>query len=190
MITAQGCVDLKADIALAANGSGRMTFDYRVPKALEALDLYAGASGGLPFPLDKAILDRRVLRVPGITIPRWSREDSDDEIRISAELRFSDLPTLAEFLKPYGERLQYSTPNGRRELRIALVSGRGASPDAAAWAAASYAAYSIALSVTLPVRAETEGPGTISASGTIARYASPTVDLVRRTEPLTWTIRW
>jgi len=189
-LSMSGCVDLKADITIAADGSGLLTMDYRVPKSIESLDRYQGGSVSLPFPLNKAVLDRRALSLPGIALSRWSREDFNDEIRISAEIRFLNLSSLAQFLDPDNGRIHYGMANGQRELRFTLSPEISIAQDAAAWANLSYKDYAVSLSITLPSRAVSVSHGTLSASGTQARFSSPTSDLLTRPELLVWTIRW
>ena len=189
-LLAVGCVDLKADAVIAADGSVRLSIGYTVPRVLSSLDLYAEGNGVLPFPLDKALLDRRSQTVPGVIITRWSREDLLDEIRVSAEIRFPNLPSLVQFLDPSGGRLTYSAEGGRKQVRVTLAGGAKPAQAALAWADARYNAYSVSLSVTLPTRAVSVVPGTLSASGTVARYASSTVNLIKLSEPLVWTILW
>ncbi len=190
-LTAAGCVDLKADAVLAVDGSSRLSLVYRVPRELESLDRYRGPAGrGLPFPADRGALDRRAAASPGTTVSRWSREDVGDEIRINAELRFSSMTSFLRFLDPEGARAKFASEEGRRVLRIELSPGVRNLKDAEAWTRLSYGDYSIALSVTLPSRAESADPGELSATGTIARFSSTTADLLERPEPLIWTIRW
>jgi len=185
-----GCVDLKADAAIASDGSGPLSVDYRVPKTLEPLDRYQGESFSLPFPLNRSVLDRRALSSPGIALSRCTREDTDGEIRISTEIRFRDLPSLARFLDPGGGRILYAAADGQRELRITLSPDAAAQPDAASWAGLLYPDYAVSLSVSLPSQAVSVSPGTLSASGTAAAFAAPTTDLLARPDLLVWTIRW
>lgn len=184
------CVGLSAEAVVSPDGSGRLEVRYSLPRHLSALDSMADPGGALPFPIERETLDRRALEVPGVSVARWSREDLPDEIRVSAELRFSGIPALAEFLDPGGSRLTYSEEGGRRQLRVVLADGIPRPRDAAAWADLQYEAYEVALSVTIPGRTLSSSPGTVMSSGTTARYTAKTVDLLKQSAPLAWVVSW
>ena len=189
-LLASGCIDMKADAVVSTDGSGLLSLSYTVPKALESLERYQGSFEALPLPLERASLDRRASNVSGVTLSRWSKEDAGEEIRISSEIRFNNLSSLAQFLDPDGNRIQFETVDGLRELRVFLSSGTPPAPDALSWMDMAYADYRIELSVTLPSRVVSASPGALSASGRIARFSSPTRELLKLTDPLVWTIRW
>ena len=185
-----GCVDLKADLVFSPDGSGRMSVDYRVDRAVAALEKTSGGADALPLPLEKAALDQRVRSTPGVSRNRWSREDLKDEIHILAEFGFSDPASFARFLDPNGKRVSYKTVDRVREFGIVLASGSRPPDDAAAWVDLSYEKDSVDLSVTLPDRALSVSAGTLSASGTTVRYSIPTSEILKSPNALTWTIRW
>jgi hypothetical protein len=185
-----GCVDLKADVSLAANGSGRLSVDYRVDRAVVSLERSSVAANTLPLPLDKTTMDRRIQAVPGMVLSGWSREDLPDEVHISADFRFPDLASLAKFLDPSGKRVVYRTVDRVRELKIVLTEGNPPTDDSVAWAQASYGRDSVNITIALPARAAFISAGTLSTSGTVARYSVPTADIIKSPDLLFWTIRW
>ncbi len=184
------CVGLNAEAVVSPDGSGRLAVQYSLPRYLSVLDSMADPGGTLPFPVERETLDRRALATPGVTVTRWSREDLPDEIRVSAELRFTGIQPLVEFLDPGESRLSYAEEGGRRRLRVVLADGIPRTRDATTWADLQYDAYEVSLSLSIPNRTLSSSPGTVTSSGSTARYSAKTADLLKQSAPLAWVVSW
>jgi hypothetical protein len=126
------CVGVGMEISLNADGTGRMTVEYRVSRQLEAAGSLDGVARWPSVPVGKADFERSLERLEGLTLRSFSsREDGPDMVS-RALIDFTRLEDILPLLDYGGEGARLSREGDKRTLSLRLggfpSGGDGASP--------------------------------------------------------------
>jgi hypothetical protein len=97
-LTLSSCIGVSGDLVLQADGSGTLTLEYRIARALEALGRQDGNERWLPVPVGRADLDRTLKRLPRMKLLSFSSREDPEDLVISMKMAFPDMDTLLQFL--------------------------------------------------------------------------------------------
>jgi hypothetical protein len=124
------CVGASAEIALNADGSGRMTLEYRVSRQFEAIGALDGNARWPSVPVGRADFERSVTRLDGVKLLSFSAREEEGDLVSRGVLSFSRLEDILPLLDYGGEGLELSPAEGdRRTLRLRLGGGGESPPD-------------------------------------------------------------
>ena len=151
ILALSSCFGLNAEITLNANGSGTITLEYRVSRALDALGRLDGNARWNTIPVGRADFERTMDRLPGIRLLSFSSREDARDIIISARMEFSNIQDLLAFLDASGQRSSFSGDAGSGFLLLTLSDASGVNnPDLAGLLAAVSENYSVQLSMSFP----------------------------------------
>ncbi|GHV37772.1 hypothetical protein AGMMS49546_06650 [Spirochaetia bacterium] len=117
------CIGVKADITLKADGSGRISLEYRVSRLLGDLGQLDGNQGQPTIPTGRADFERSLDRLPGLKLASYSTKQDETDTITRADIDFASLEDLLPFLDAAGEGVSLSRAGGKTSLRLTLSSG-------------------------------------------------------------------
>jgi hypothetical protein len=83
------CVGAGADIVMNADGSGRMTLEYRVSRQFEAIGALDGNARWQTVPVGRTDLERSVERLNAVKLLSFSSKEEGPDLVNKAVLSFS-----------------------------------------------------------------------------------------------------
>jgi len=145
------CLGVSIDIALDQKGSGNITLEYQISKALDALGKLDGNERWNTIPVGRADFERTMDRLPGMKLTSFSSKEDKNDLIIKAKMEFDDLNSLMSFLDASG--LSSSLSGDARSGRIffALIeAGAKSDPALDKLIAEISETYSVKLSMSFP----------------------------------------
>jgi hypothetical protein len=145
------CIGVRADITLKADGSGRISLEYRVSRQMDGLGQLDGNLNQPTIPTGKADFERSLARLPGLRLVSFSSKQNERDIINKAEIDFASLEALIPFLDAAGEGASLSRAKGKTGLRLSLNRGTGnINGDLLSLAEAVSQGYEVAISLSGP----------------------------------------
>jgi hypothetical protein len=176
LVCACSCVGVRSDIVLNADGTGRMSLEYRVSRQFEAVGALDGNAGRPAVPVGRADFERSIARLEGLELVSFSSREEGRDLVSRAVISFSRLEDVLPLLDYQGAALYREGEN--RVLRLNLGAGReDTDPRLAALLEEACRGYEIALSLSAPggaalrVKGDREGLG-IGESGKRAEFSA------------------
>lgn len=145
------CLGVNADITLNQNGSGIITLEYRISKALDSLGKLDGNERWNTIPVGKADFERTMDRLPDMKLLAFSSKEDEKDLIFTAKMEFASIRGLLAFIDAAGESSSFSGNEQSGRLALALNKGRGnknSSLDALLAAVAK--GYYVTMSMTFP----------------------------------------
>ena len=204
------CLGASADIVMRANGSGKITLEYRVSQMLESIGRQDGNEHWPAIPVGKADFERSVARIPGLRLTSYSVKEyprryskppnsnplGDKDLITKVKLDFSDTAALLAFLDSTGSRASIVQENGKNTLRLVLLDPITDAIDADLLSLLEEisAGYDISVSFTAPKGAALSViPPSRSDERTVGKkvsFAIGTGELIGMRDGLTLEIVW
>jgi hypothetical protein len=151
------CIGIKADIALKADGSGRISLEYRVSRQMDGLGQLDGNLNQPTIPTGKADFERTLARLPGLKLASFSTKQGETDTINKADIDFASLEALLPFLDAAGEGAVLGQTGGKTSLRLTLSQGFGRSqgsgdidPELLSLVEAVSVGYEVAISLSGP----------------------------------------
>jgi hypothetical protein len=116
------------EITLNADGTGRMTVEYRVSRQLEAIGSLDGNARWNSVPVGKADFERSLERLEGLRLRSFASREEGPDLVHRAVVDFSSLEALLPLLDYNGEGARLSREGNTRTLRLRLGSPSAESP--------------------------------------------------------------
>ncbi len=193
-LLSSSCVEVKADLAVARDGSGKLKLRYAVSKMALSLDALLAENPFLPFPLTRKDWDAAASIAVGTRIDSWSQNEGRDDLITEADISFASMGALAAFIDPKGARASYGLSGSLNSLSFLLwpgLSGKTSlDPDLSKVIKAAFSPYSIDLTIKLPRAAASAGIGSLGKETGTVQFARSLADLAASPLPLVWEIRW
>jgi hypothetical protein len=117
------CIGIKADITIRANGSGRISLEYRVSRQMDSLGQLDGNRGQPTIPLGRQDFERSLDRLPGLKLASFSSKQDEKDTITKAEIDFTRIDELLPFLDAAGQAVSLSRTGGKTSLRLTLSPG-------------------------------------------------------------------
>jgi hypothetical protein len=119
---------------MRANGSGKITLEYRVSQMLESMGRLDGNERWPAIPVGKADFQRSIARIPGLRLASFSsketrRASDSGDLVTKAVVEFKNTDALLAFLDRTGSRATLVQENGTNILRLVLLDPSGAIND-------------------------------------------------------------
>jgi len=101
------CLGIAADITIRADGSGKISLEYRVSQMLESLGRLDGNEGWPAIPVGRADFERSLSRIPGIRMSFFSSQEKPNalggrDLVTNVTLEFANAAALLAFLDNSG----------------------------------------------------------------------------------------
>ncbi|GHV61134.1 hypothetical protein AGMMS49587_04480 [Spirochaetia bacterium] len=145
------CIGVKADITLKADGSGRISLEYRVSRQLDGLGQLDGNLNQPTIPTGKADFERSIGRLPGLRLHSFSSKQDEKDVINRAEIDFAGLEALIPFLDAAGEGASLVRAGEKTSLRLILNQGFGdIAPELLSLVETLSRGYEVAISLSGP----------------------------------------
>lgn len=145
------CLGINADIALNQNGSGTITLEYQISKALDSLGRLDGNERWNTIPAGRADFERTLDRLPEIKLLSFSSGENDMNLIITAKMEFQSMNGLLAFLDASGRRSSFSGDARSGSLVLNLHEGTTSkNADLNKLIAKISEGYSVKMSMTFP----------------------------------------
>ena len=173
------CLGVSADMVMRANGSGKITLEYRVSQMLESIGRMDGNERWPAIPVGRTDFERSLARIPGLRLTSFSSKKAANtlgDIRFGSgdlvtkvTLEFKEPAALLAFWDSTGSRASLVQEGGKNTLRLVLLDPSTDTLDADLLSLLKEvsAGYEISLSFTAPKNASLS---IIPPSVTAARF--------------------
>jgi hypothetical protein len=125
------CLGVEADISMRADGSGRITLEYRVSQMLESLGRLDGNERWPTIPVGRADFERTVARIPGLSLLSFSSKEvpsanaviGGKDLLTKVSLEFKNASALLSFWgsSAAGSAASLIQRDGKNILRLVLL---------------------------------------------------------------------
>ncbi|MDR1787599.1 MAG: hypothetical protein LBR16_04025 [Treponema sp.] len=198
-----GCLGAQAEVTLKKDGSGTVTLEYRIAKALDELGAFDGNERWLSVPVGRADVERGLKRLSGVSLRSFSSHQDDRDTIVNMTLRFESPAALAALLDSGGTKAVYSEAGGVHQLLLRVAEEQPA-PDPALGAllAEAAAGYSLGFTLHLPsegkllacdasggAAALPEGAALVGQGRTVS-FNAPLEGLAGASKGLLLTVEW
>jgi hypothetical protein len=145
------CLGVSVDIALDQKGSGDVTLEYQISKALDALGKLDGNERWNTIPVGKADFERTIDRLPGMKLTSFSSKEEKNDLIINAKMKFEDLNSLMSFMDASGLRSSFSGDARSGRIFFTLIEAKAKSDPALEKLIAEISdIYSVKISMSFP----------------------------------------
>jgi len=202
VIAMNSCIGVSADISINANGSGRITLEYRLSQMLESLGRLDGNERKPIIPVGREDFERGVARIPGLSLRSFSSKeargaDGGRDTVIKAALDFSDTAALLAFLDITGSHVSHAGDSGN-SLRLVLLepASQALNADLVSLLQEAYAGYELRISLSAPKTATLAvSPPSVKTAQLVSQgkkvtFAIDIGDLLTLTDGLALEIAW
>lgn len=185
------CVGVAATTEIRANGSGRVSLEYRVSRLVEAMGKAESGDRLLPLPFERRELEAALAAAGGLALDSYAAASDETDLTVRAVVSFSDLGALSRLFGAAGRPCAVADAGGRKSLSIRLSEGGGPlDPDLKRLFDTVFKGYQVSLGFVLPAAPSVQGGGEVDAAARTVRYAFPVEELLSSDKPKTWTVSW
>ena len=145
------CLGINTDIVLNQNGSGTITLEYHISKALDSLGKLDGNERWNTIPVGRADFERTLARLPDMKLLSFSSKEDEKDLIIHAKMEFSSTKGLLAFLDAGGRRSVFSGDGKSGSIALTLSEGtENKNAGLAALIAQISESYTFRMSMTFP----------------------------------------
>ena len=202
-VVLNSCLGVSADIAIKADGSGRLALEYRVSQELESLGRLDGNERMPAVPVGKTDFERSAARIPGLTLSKYSSKDVRNasggrDLVTNVTLDFKDSSALLAFLDSAGSHAALVHDGAGSLLRLTVLElSRGfRDPELLSLLREISDGYNFSVSFSLPGNASVEMlPSPVPAAKLVSNgkkvsFSISIGELLSLKEGLVLEIRW
>ena len=117
------CFGINFDIALSNNGSGTITLEYRIAKALDSIGRLDGNERWNTIPVGKADFERSIDRLQNLKLISFSEREDERDLTFNARIEFANMEALLAFLDASGGRSSFNGNAASGHLNLILSEG-------------------------------------------------------------------
>jgi len=121
LLMLNSCIGLSLDIKINRDGSGTLTFEYRVSRSLESLGSLDGNASKLAIPVGREDWEKTIQRINGASIASFSAKQSGQDTAYTIKINFDNPQTLRAIIDPSGEKTQIAVNNNSGKLKLILL---------------------------------------------------------------------
>jgi len=145
------CFGVNAGIVLNQNGSGIVTLEYRVSKAMDSLGRLDGNERWNTIPVGKADFERTLARLPDMKLVSFSSSEDERNLICTAKMEFTNLNGLLAFLDAGGSRSSLTGDAQSGRMVLGFGGGQGIKNAGLDKLLASVSeGYTVKMSMTFP----------------------------------------
>jgi hypothetical protein len=183
---------VESRLAIANDGSGTLTLDYRIPREVASYGRPDGAGLAVPLPVDRADFLRGIEGAPGVRLARYSRRAKEDHVAIHAVIAFRNLAELARVpaLRDAGLALAESGATRTLTQVVAAAPEASPTPESLAMIDSLFSGAAITVILTTPSPMTPGAVGTLSPDRRTLTWTGTLGELARRTGSVVLTATW
>jgi len=160
LLLMNSCLGVSADMVMRANGSGKITLEYRVSQMMESIGRLDGNERWPALPVGRADFERSIARIPGLRLSSFKSKEAANtsggrDLVTKVTLEFKDTAALPAFWDSTGSHASLVQEGGTNMLRLVLLdpSTDAIDADLLSLLREISAGYEISLSFTAPKNA-------------------------------------
>lgn len=184
------CVGVESRLAIRNDGSGTLTLDYRIARAVA--DFGSTSSQGAPLPVEKADFQRAIDGIPGVRLSRYTRRAAEDFVVIHAVLTFRNIDDLARVPALRDAGLAFAE-SGDTHTLTQVVAGSpytAPTPESLAMIDSLFAEAAVTVVLSTPSPMTPGTVGTLSPDRRTLTWNATLGELARRTGSVVLTATW
>jgi len=208
-ILLSSCFGMETRIILNEDGTGTVNLVYRVSQMLARFGTVSETSADLPLPVEREDFERVMTQLDGITLQRYSQEETEDNRIITADVEFSSLEALSILLgidENSDIEVEMNGENGRFRYTIFRVTeetvdgetGEGeetegerpVDPQSLALIQSLFADYRLSYTLEVPGQIDSSLPGSIEENGNSAAFDIAISEALATENDLVWEVVW
>jgi hypothetical protein len=207
-ILLSSCFGMETRIILNEDGTGTVSLVYRVSQMLAGFGTVSETSADLPLPVEREDFERVMTQLDGITLQRYSQEDTEDDRIITAEVEFSSLEALSLLLgieEKSDIEVEMNGENGRFRYTIFRVieetedgeteeeeteKERPVDPESLALIQSLFADYRLSYTLEVPGQIDSSLPGSVEENGNSAAFDIAISEALATENDLVWEVVW
>jgi hypothetical protein len=187
-----GCIGVESTLRINGNGSGTLQLQYRVSQLLVSMgQTEEGGTQQPPLPLTEDDFRRAIRRSPGLTLRSVSREETETDIIIKAEISFNSMANLA------GSNLFADMPISVRRsgdtiifTQVLTQGGEEMSEEQLQAMESFFQGYDLAFVITAPRKVVRHNRGKLSSDGRTVSFHITMMDLLKLKQKTELTVSW
>ena len=178
LIIFNSCIGISTNIQMNRDGSGRITMEYRISKALDNLGVLDGNESMPPVPVSRSDWERSVSRIQGARLVSHSRRETAQDTIISAVIEFNNPQTMAAVLSASNEMVSVNYTSLPDSGGFNMIFNRGNArynADLLAMMQTAFSGYNFSFSFNAPANSTmtlTDGSGNAVSSPPAAAVLS------------------
>ena len=95
VLVMSSCIGIESRISFKANGSGTLTFNYKISRMIKDLDS-AGSGGNLPLPVSEEDFVRTAEGIEGLKLINIKQSEDEENIYIEAKMEFDRIESVRQ----------------------------------------------------------------------------------------------
>jgi len=117
------CIGVSANVQMNADGSGRVTMEYRISKMLDSIGMLDGNASMPPVPVSRTDWERTVSRIPDTRLVSYSRKETSNDIIVNAVIGFNNPQALALVLCASNDMVSVNVSGQSNNFDIIFTNG-------------------------------------------------------------------
>jgi hypothetical protein len=201
------CMGAESKIKIQNDGSGTISFTYRISQMLlnmgeeaggEGTDEESGEEGNadVPLPLTQEDFEKSVEGIEGLRLIEVKQTETETDLIITAKLEFDDVESLSQSEAFSEWPVTFEKAGNSYVYRQILSEGQGEEGDAAMdeetinMIESMFTGYEFSFSVETPSPIKEYNIGELSADKKTVTYTIPIADMMRIKEKLVFVVTW
>jgi hypothetical protein len=187
-----GCIGIESTLDINANGSGTLLLQYRVSQLLVSMgQTEEEGAQEPPLPLTEDDFRQAVRRTPGLTLRSVTREETESDVIIRAEIAFNSVNNLADSKLFADMPITFGRSGNTVTFSQVLTKGGEEMSEEQRQAMESFfQGYELGFVITAPRKIISYNRGEVSQDGRTLTYRISMTDLLQLKEKTELTVTW
>jgi len=121
LLTLNSCVGISLDIKMNKDGSGTLTFEYRISRALDSFGNLDGNAMKPSIPVGREDWEKTIQRIKGVSITSFSEKQSGQDTIYTVNIAFNNPQALIAILDPAGKKSKITLDNNSGKFSMILL---------------------------------------------------------------------
>jgi len=187
------CLGIESRMALKRDGSGTLTFNYKISRMIKDLELQNGGGGVLPLPVSEEDFRRAAESTEGVRLSSVKQTEDEENIYIEARLEFDRVEALNELSAAGQMEMAYNAGSGTQKFRQVISSGTGGeevSAETLSMLEAFFAGYELSFVIATPTPIRSHSLGSLSEDEKQLTYVVTIPELFRTPQDRILEVEW
>ena len=190
------CIGIKSAVTFNRDGSGIITFEYRISKMLTEMGGDDGAD--VPLPISEEELKSSLADSPNLSLKKVSQRETEEDLYITAEIEFKNVEEFTE-VDSFSAMPMKLVKKGNEFTFTQLISeGTGSDSEDSEemdeetkkMMESFFAGYELSFTVTAPTSIQDYNLGQISDDKKSVMYSIPLLEMNSLEEETVLEVRW
>lgn len=186
------CIGMQQTITVNEDGSGSVSYTYRIAKEFADLGSYGDLKQPVALPVHKADFERIVSGNKGLALAEYSTTVDPRDLIVHAVISFASISDLDRFTLPDGSGIRISKTGDGSRLQYDIPGSQdaGVTTESLAMIDEMSAGYAIGITLKAPRKVTSHTLGEIMTDGKTVTYATTLSELVRNEAGGSFVVTW